>query len=108
MALIVLNESKLHIHVNVGVLEEYKPSIEIEDLYNSVRDLKAVANYKLDEICGEHLEMGKANELLAKEEDKKKQWDYYILNEYIPKVKKIIEEVDKINKEICPGYEGIK
>ena len=94
--------------IRVGILEDFKNDPKkMKNVSADLEDLRKMVRLKFDELAGEKdLPVEEIEKILAKEEDKRKQWESFLKDEYTPKLKTIVDKVDEINKEICPGYTG--
>lgn len=103
MALLRFNGNNLHLDVLVGVEENYTPSENIQKLSKKVNALKKKTNKFLkDTWKTESIE--ELMKILKDSTEDQEKWTTYLTETYAPKVEKMLKEVEKINKEICPNY----
>lgn len=107
MALLVLNPATLDIEVKVGILEEYKPNQEIEQLFQKIEQLKKELTDKMKEISGA-TDFLRVNTALSSDPEKHESMKRFMKIEYHNKLKQLQIEVQTINSQICPGYQQYK
>lgn len=105
MAILTIDSKNLELTLKVGILEEYTPTQEMKDIYNSTKDLKNKTDVRIKEIVGDIKDQSAAVDLLEKDAEKQEEWKKFLENEYNVVLAKIIESIRTINKKICPDYE---
>lgn len=104
MALIMFDSKHLHISIQVGILETYKPDRTMKKIYEDVENLRNKTSEKMIKLFGE-VSTDEAREKIKTDDNLRKEWQEYLVNEYNKDVIAIINSIREKNKKICPGYE---
>ena len=105
MALLNIDQNDLSLTVKVGVLEEYRPSKDIEDLNKEVEAFRQRVISNKNRIIGKDVDSAEALKILKSNKSKEDKWKNYIGGTYKRQLKKLQQKVRDINKKICPNFE---
>jgi len=106
VALLNIDSKTLKLTLSVGILEEYKPTEKIKEVYNLVKDLSDITNSKLKSFIGDAVGQ-EALDILDSDAEKKEKWTHFLNNDYNEKLATIIEKIRAVNREICPDYKAL-
>lgn len=105
MALLTINSKTLELTLQVGVLEEYKPTKGIKEVFELTKQLKDETNSRIKQIIGGTKDQQEAVNKLKENQDKTKEWEKFLHDKYNVDLLVIIEKIREINRDICPDYE---
>jgi cystathionine beta-lyase family protein involved in aluminum resistance len=97
------DHKNLTLDLIVGVGEKYTPKRKITKLNEKVQQLKLVCENKLEDTF-KTKDIQHILTIVKDSSSKSDEWRDFLSEVYVPEVKKILEEVKKINEKICPNY----
>lgn len=105
MAYLSIDPIKIKLKVQIGVLEEYCPDDEIEQLFEDVEKLRDRLKKNRNRIIGKVKDNQDAMKKLGRSKKKNEQWSKYVKNTYAKQLSGIQQRIETKNKEICPNFE---
>lgn len=90
--------NKCMLSVQVGPLEHYKPTKKMKELFKKSQSLKEELNNFIYDTWGK-IGPQELQEKLEKNDKEAEKWKKYLDDQYAPKAKELIEEVNKLNEK---------